>query len=74
MKTIVVIGGGVAGMEAARAHGELGHQVVLYEAGPSIGGQFNLARKIPIKKEFDETIRYYTTELKRLGVQISRKS
>ena len=71
VKTIVVIGGGVAGMEAARAHGELGHQVVLYEAGPSIGGQFNLARKIPIKKEFDETIRYYTTELKRLDVQIS---
>ncbi|MDP4553240.1 FAD-dependent oxidoreductase [Alkalihalobacillus macyae] len=70
-KNIVVIGGGVAGMEAARAHAELGHKVVLYEAGASIGGQFNLARKIPIKKEFDETIRFYTTELQRLGVHVA---
>ncbi|MCA0173776.1 FAD-dependent oxidoreductase [Bacillus sp. RAR_GA_16] len=70
-KTVVVIGGGVAGMEAARAHAELGHTVTLYEANAAIGGQFNLARKIPIKKEFDETIRYYTTELNRLGVQIN---
>ncbi|WP_347552673.1 NADPH-dependent 2,4-dienoyl-CoA reductase [Pseudalkalibacillus hwajinpoensis] len=71
LKNVVVVGGGVAGMEAARAHAELGHQVTLYEAGPSIGGQFNLARKIPIKKEFDETIRYYTTELERFGVHVA---
>ncbi|WP_283153186.1 FAD-dependent oxidoreductase [Guptibacillus hwajinpoensis] len=70
IKTVVVLGGGVAGMEAARAHAELGHNVTLYEASSAIGGQFNLARKIPIKKEFDETIRYYTTELNRLGVDI----
>ncbi|WP_270182848.1 NADPH-dependent 2,4-dienoyl-CoA reductase [Alkalihalobacillus sp. CinArs1] len=70
-KKVLVVGGGVAGLESARAHAELGHSVVLYEASDSIGGQFNLARQIPIKKEFDETVRYYTTELKRLGVSIS---
>ncbi|WP_377891935.1 FAD-dependent oxidoreductase [Alkalihalobacillus sp. R86527] len=71
LKKILVVGGGVAGLEAARSHAELGHTVVLYEANDAIGGQFNLARQIPIKKEFDETVRYYTAELKRLGVSVN---
>jgi 2,4-dienoyl-CoA reductase (NADPH2) len=63
-----VIGGGPAGMEAARAFAALGHRVELFEAEAELGGQFRMARRIPGKHDFGETIRYYTNELARLGV------
>jgi 2,4-dienoyl-CoA reductase (NADPH2) len=65
-----VIGGGPAGMESARALAAIGHEVVLFEAEPELGGQFRMARRIPGKREFNETIRYYTNELARLGVGV----
>jgi 2,4-dienoyl-CoA reductase (NADPH2) len=62
-----VIGAGPAGMEAARALATLGHRVELFEAEDEIGGQFRMARRIPGKHDFGETIRYFTSELARLG-------
>jgi 2,4-dienoyl-CoA reductase (NADPH2) len=65
-----VIGGGPAGMESARALAELGHRVELFEAADELGGQFRMARRIPGKRDFGETIRYFTNELQRLGVAL----
>ncbi|TLS34941.1 NADPH-dependent 2,4-dienoyl-CoA reductase [Pseudalkalibacillus caeni] len=69
-QTVIVIGGGAAGMEAARSQAEQGHTVHLFEKTDKLGGQLNLAKKVPGKEEFYETIRYYTHELNRLGVHI----
>jgi 2,4-dienoyl-CoA reductase (NADPH2) len=66
-KRFAVIGGGPAGMEAARALAVLGQSVELFEAHEELGGQFRMARKIPGKRDFGETIRYFTNELARLG-------
>ncbi len=63
-----VVGAGPGGMESARALAALGHRVELFEAENEIGGQFRMARRIPGKRDFDETIRYFTNELARLGV------
>jgi 2,4-dienoyl-CoA reductase (NADPH2) len=65
-----VVGAGPAGMEAARALATLGHQVTIYEAEPELGGQFRPARKVPGKRDFGETIRYFDHELDRLGVTV----
>jgi 2,4-dienoyl-CoA reductase (NADPH2) len=65
-----VIGGGPAGLEAARALAALGHHVTLFEADEELGGQFRLARRIPGKGDFARTIRYFTAELGRLGVAV----
>lgn len=67
---VAVIGGGPAGMESARALAALGHRVELLEAANEIGGQFRMARRIPGKGDFGETIRYYTNELARLGAVV----
>lgn len=69
-KKVAVIGAGPAGLEAARVLAERGHQVVIMEAKKQIGGQLNYARQVPGKEEFNETLRYYRTELARLGVEI----
>jgi len=69
-RRIAVIGGGPAGLEAARALAELGVSVVLYEADDELGGQFRLARLVPGKEMFDGTIAYFTAELHRLGVDV----
>jgi len=69
-KRIAVIGAGPAGMAAASVAAERGHTVTLYEAANRIGGQFNLARKVPGKEEFSETLRYFSGELERHGVKI----
>jgi 2,4-dienoyl-CoA reductase (NADPH2) len=66
-----VIGGGPAGMESARALAALGHSVDLFEAQSELGGQFRMARRIPGKADFGETIRYFTKELSRLGVVVN---
>jgi 2,4-dienoyl-CoA reductase (NADPH2) len=69
-KKIAVIGGGPGGLEAARALAEKGENVHLFEKRDVLGGQLQLAKKIPSKSEFGETLRYYNHELNRLGVQI----
>ncbi|MFR9771889.1 FAD-dependent oxidoreductase [Nocardia sp. SC052] len=69
-KRIAVVGAGPAGLSAAIGLAERGHQVELFEAEDRIGGQFDLARRIPGKEEFDETIRYYRRKLELTGVTV----
>ncbi|WP_299011758.1 NADPH-dependent 2,4-dienoyl-CoA reductase [uncultured Shewanella sp.] len=63
-KRIAVMGAGPAGMAFSVYAASRGHKVVLFEAKSEVGGQFNLARKIPGKEEFDETIRYFLEQIK----------
>jgi 2,4-dienoyl-CoA reductase (NADPH2) len=69
-KRIAVVGAGPAGLAAAVTAAQRGHEVTLLEASDAIGGQFDLARRIPGKEEFSETIRYYTTMLDKHGVDV----
>ncbi|QYK10969.1 FAD-dependent oxidoreductase [Shewanella mangrovisoli] len=63
-KRIAVMGAGPAGMAFSVYAAMRGHEVVLFEAKSEVGGQFNLARKIPGKEEFNETIRYFLNQIK----------
>ncbi len=69
-KRIAVIGGGAAGMACALNAAERGHTVSLFEAAPQLGGQLNLARVVPGKGEFNETLRYFRVMLERSGVKV----
>ena len=69
-KKIAVIGAGPAGLEAATVAAKRGHQVVLFEEKHEIGGQFNMAKVIPGKEEYGQTIRYYDNMLKKYGVDV----
>ncbi|ONF66942.1 NADPH-dependent 2,4-dienoyl-CoA reductase [Amycolatopsis keratiniphila] len=69
-KRVAVVGAGPAGLAAATGLAERGHAVELFEADDEIGGQFGIARKIPGKEEFAETIRYYTRRLEVTGVKV----
>ncbi|WP_326567751.1 NADPH-dependent 2,4-dienoyl-CoA reductase [Amycolatopsis rhabdoformis] len=69
-KHVAVVGAGPAGLAAATALGERGHRVELFEAAGEIGGQFGIARRIPGKEEFAETIRYYARRLEVTGVKV----
>ena len=62
-KKIAVVGAGPAGLAYATVAAGRGHSVTLYDAGSEIGGQFNLAKQIPGKEEFYETLRYYARML-----------
>jgi 2,4-dienoyl-CoA reductase (NADPH2) len=67
---VAVVGGGAAGLATAAEAGRLGHDVTLFEAQDKLGGQLNLARAAPGKDEFDETLRYYSGQLKKYGVKL----
>lgn len=69
-KRIAVVGAGPAGLSAAVNLAERGHRVDLFEADDKIGGQFDIARRIPGKEEFDESIRYYRRKLEITGVTV----
>ncbi len=69
-KRVAVIGGGPAGLACATTAAARGHAVTLYEANNDVGGQFRLARQIPGKDEFEETLRYYHNQLKLHGVDV----
>ncbi|MEM8528122.1 MAG: NADPH-dependent 2,4-dienoyl-CoA reductase [Bacteroidota bacterium] len=67
-KKIAVIGAGPAGLSAATVAAQRGHEVHLYEASDKIGGQFNMAKLIPGKEEFYETLRYFNKQILLTGV------
>ena len=67
---VAVVGGGPAGMEAARALAAAGHRVTLFEAASRLGGQFRMACRIPGKEDFAATIAYFEAELERLAVTV----
>jgi len=69
-KRIAVVGAGPAGLAAATVLAERGHAVQLFESAAEIGGQFNMAKRIPGKEEFHETLRYFRERLSSLGVQL----
>ncbi|MFD6450510.1 FAD-dependent oxidoreductase, partial [Nocardia sp. NPDC060220] len=69
-KRIAVVGAGPAGLSAAVSLAERGHRVDLFESDDKIGGQFDIARRIPGKEEFDETIRYFRVQLAEHGVDV----
>ena len=69
-KRIAVVGAGPAGMACAATAAERGHEVTLFDSAAAIGGQFNLARRIPGKEEFDETLRYFERRLAKAGVAL----
>ncbi|MGJ8689146.1 MAG: FAD-dependent oxidoreductase [Gammaproteobacteria bacterium] len=69
-KRIAVVGAGPAGLAFATTAAERGHHITLFDSAPEIGGQFNLAKRIPGKEEFNETLRYFATRLKALNVDV----
>ena len=70
VKKVAVVGAGPAGMAAATVAANRGHQVTLFEKEDKIGGQFNMAKKIPGKEEFNETLRYYNKQIELSGVDL----
>ncbi len=69
-KKLAVVGAGPAGLAFAVTAVQCGHHVTLYDAGSEIGGQFNIAKKIPGKEEFYETLRYYRRQLELHNVDV----
>ncbi len=69
-KRIAVVGAGPAGLAAAVTAAQRGHGVTLFEAAHEIGGQFNMAKRIPGKEEFHETLRYFRRQLELMKVEL----
>ncbi|WP_035796740.1 oxidoreductase [Kitasatospora mediocidica] len=69
-KRLAVVGAGPAGLAFAVTAAERGHHVTLFDAADEIGGQLNVARRVPGKEEFDETLRYYRYQLEQHGVEV----
>ena len=70
VKKIAVVGAGPAGLSAATVAAERGHQVTLFDSASEIGGQFNVAKRVPGKEEFFETLRYFGRKLQTTGVEV----
>lgn len=69
-KTVIVVGGGPAGMEVARVAGKRGHDVTLYERASALGGQLRWATNAPAKREYASLVRYYEAELRAYDVDV----
>jgi 2,4-dienoyl-CoA reductase (NADPH2) len=69
-RRIAVVGAGPAGLAASTTLAERGHTVTLFEAAAEIGGQFNMAKRVPGKEEFSETLRYFNGRIEATGVEL----
>ncbi len=69
-KRLAVVGAGPAGLSFATVAAQRGHDVTLFDAAGEIGGQFNMAKQIPGKEEFHETLRYYSRQIELTGVTL----
>ncbi len=69
-RRLAVVGAGPAGLAYATVAAQRGHVVTLFDAEPDIGGLFNMARRIPGKEEFAETLRYFRRRVERLGIDL----
>jgi 2,4-dienoyl-CoA reductase (NADPH2) len=70
-KKVAVVGAGPAGLAFATEAARRGHAVTLYEQASEVGGQFNMAKRIPGKEEFHETLRYYRKQVELTGVKLA---
>ena len=69
-KRVAIVGAGPAGLSCAAVAAERGHEVVLFEKSAELGGQFNLAKRIPGKQEFAESVAYYAERIRRAGAKV----
>ncbi|WP_310729381.1 NADPH-dependent 2,4-dienoyl-CoA reductase [Streptomyces sp. N2A] len=73
-KRLAVVGAGPAGLACAVSAAKRGHEVTLFEAADEIGGQLNIAKRVPGKEEFEETLRYFREQLALRGVDVRLKT
>ncbi|EPF65799.1 NADPH-dependent 2,4-dienoyl-CoA reductase [Pseudomonas syringae] len=70
VRKVAVVGAGPAGLAAATVAAQRGHEVTLFDSASEIGGQFNIAKRVPGKEEFAETLRYFRNKVQETGVQL----